>query len=419
MILKASQRGGPRQLAVHLLNQKDNDHVTVHELSGFMAGDLHGALAETEAVAKGTLCKQPVFSLSLNPPKDADARIDTFIDAADRAGERLGLQNQPRAIVIHEKNGRRHAHVVWSRIDPEEMKAVNLPFFKNALKDLSRELYLENGWELPDGHKTNGWKNPLNFTLAEWQQAKRLDLDPREIKQVFQNAWVRSDNRKSFANALEEHGYFLAKGDQRGFVAVDIQGEVFSVSRWTGAKAKDVRQRLGDPQQLPGVDEVRKSMQKRLSQQLRGFVRADREAKVKELAPFLNERAKLVTNHRREREQLTTKQDERWRLESKVRAQRFGRGLRAVMDLLTGKTAATRRENERAAYQGLLRDREQREDLFKAQHKERQEIQMRIDAVQKRQRQARIALARNIARIFRFRDQAEHSVSQGLTRFRP
>jgi hypothetical protein len=37
--------------------------------------------------------------------------------AIERIEERLGLQGQPRAIVIHEKNARVHAHCVWSRID--------------------------------------------------------------------------------------------------------------------------------------------------------------------------------------------------------------------------------------------------------------------------------------------------------------
>ena len=198
MIVKGSQRGGPRQLAAHLMNDRDNDHVTVHELRGFMADDLYGAMAEAQAIAKGTKCQQPVFSVSFNPPKDADVSIDVLEDAADRAESALGLEGQPRAIIIHEKNGRRHAHVVWSRIDPEAMKAVNLPFYKSRLNELSKELYLDNGWELPEGHRTNGWKNPLNFTLAEWQQAKRLDLDPREIKQVFRDALQQSDNQQSF-----------------------------------------------------------------------------------------------------------------------------------------------------------------------------------------------------------------------------
>lgn len=181
MILKGSQRGGPRQLAAHLLNDKDNDHVTVQDIRGFVSENLAGAMAETVAIAKGTRCRQPVFSLSLNPPKDANASIAQLMDAAERAEVALGLGGQPRAVVVHEKNGRRHAHVVWSRIDADAMKAINLPHFKNKLKSLSKEIYLEHGWSLPDGHKENGWKNPLNFTLAEWQQANRLGLDPGRL----------------------------------------------------------------------------------------------------------------------------------------------------------------------------------------------------------------------------------------------
>jgi hypothetical protein len=45
---------------------------------------------------------------------------------------------------------------VWSRIDPEQMKALNLPYFKNRLSELPQDLYLEHGWELPEGHRTTG-----------------------------------------------------------------------------------------------------------------------------------------------------------------------------------------------------------------------------------------------------------------------
>ncbi|MFZ5734733.1 MAG: relaxase/mobilization nuclease domain-containing protein, partial [Pseudomonadota bacterium] len=185
MILKASQRGGPRQLAAHLLNLADNDHILVQDVRGFVSRDLTGAMIEAAAIARGTRCRQPVFSLSLNPPKDAHASLADLMQAVERAEEALGLSGQPRAIVIHEKEGRRHAHAVWSRIDADQMKAINLPFFKSRLSELSKELYLEHDWPLPEGHRTNGWKNPLNFTLDQWQQAKRSGLDPREIKQVF------------------------------------------------------------------------------------------------------------------------------------------------------------------------------------------------------------------------------------------
>jgi hypothetical protein len=102
MILKGSQRGGAGRLSAHLLRQDENDHVAVHELRGFSAQDLKGALREVEAISKGTRCRQYLFSLSLNPPETERVPAKAFEDAVDRAEETLGLSGQPRAIVFHE-----------------------------------------------------------------------------------------------------------------------------------------------------------------------------------------------------------------------------------------------------------------------------------------------------------------------------
>ena len=53
MIPKASQRGGGKDLATHLLNAFDNEYVEVAEVSGAIAPDLQGAFAEWEAIATG------------------------------------------------------------------------------------------------------------------------------------------------------------------------------------------------------------------------------------------------------------------------------------------------------------------------------------------------------------------------------
>ncbi len=406
MILVGSQRGGASQLAAHLGNDRDNDHVSVAELRGFVAPDLDGALNEAHAISKGTRCKQFLFSLSLNPPRDAAAGIDALIEAANRAESALGLEGQPRAIVIHEKEGRRHAHVVWSRIDAERMTAINLPHFKSRLCALSKELYLEHGWDLPDGHKQNGWKSPLNFTLAEWQQAKRLDLDPREIKQIFQTALRQSDNLASFRNALEEHGYFLAKGDRRAIVALDIHGEVYAAARWAGIKTKDMNQRLGTPDALPGLDEARTTLRTRLTNSLRSHLGDNRNAQQSERQPLFRERTAMVAAHRAEREQLAKKQDERLRAEMRERAKRLHTGIRGMWEWMTGKARAIRRQNEFEAYQGSLRDRAQRERLFDAQMRERRALQERIDALRAQHREHRMSLARRIIAAVRRADGA-------------
>lgn len=401
MILKGSQRGGGAQLAAHLMNDRDNDHVTVHEIRGFVADDLDGALREAHAVSKGTQCRQFMFSLSINPPKDARVGLDDLVAAADKAGEKLGLQDQPRAIVVHEKNGRRHAHVVWSRIDPEAMKAVNLPFFKEKLAGLSKELYLEHGWELPEGHRTNGWKNPLNFTLAEWQQAKRLDLDPREVKQVFQSAWARSDSAGAFRHALEEHGYYLARGDQRGVVALDLNGEVFSVARWAGVKTKALNERMGDPGKLPSVTERRGELQKLVSSRLRAHVRGHREKQAEAEAPLAQELRTMIAAQRKERATLEQKLAARWAQESKIRAERLHKGIRGVWELLTGKARAIRRQNEGEAVAALSRDRKIREDIHQVQMVDRRKLAARMVALRARHKEERQAITAQVVTVLR------------------
>ncbi len=403
MILKGSQRSGARHLAAHLLNDRDNDHVAVIGMRGFVADDLSGALLEAHAIAKGTQCKQYLFSLSLNPPKDAVASEVDFERAADEAEERLGLVGQPRAIILHEKEGRRHAHVVWSRIDAEKMRAVNLAHFKNKLTALSRELYLEHGWALPDGLRQHGGKSPLNFTLAEWQQAKRLGLDPREIKTVFREAWTHSDNAKGFAAALEERGYFVAKGDRRGFVALDVEGTVYAIPTYLGIKTSEVRQKLDDGNTLPSVSDVRTALHGKIADKLRGFVREAREAQARDLKPLVMRGDELRGQHRTERAQLQEKQHARWRAETDARAQRLRTGLAGLWDKVSGKAQTIRQQNEREALGSLTRDRQQRDRLAIAQMQDRAALQERILKLRRRHIDERRALNRDLIKALKSR----------------
>lgn len=397
MILKGSQRSGAKALADHLMNDRDNDHVSCLELRGFSSDQLHGALAEMHAISKATQCKQFMFSLSLNPPQDHIATEQDFLEAANRAEQQLGLTDQPRAIVVHEKEGRRHAHVVWSRIDADEMKAINLPHFKNKLRDLSRDLYLDHGWVLPDGLATYGNKSPLNFTLEEWQQAKRQGLDPREIKQAFQQAWERCDSQIGFKNALEDRGYFLARGDRRGFVALDVDGNVHSIAKWTGVKTKDVNAKLGSPEDLSSVDETRSAIRAKVSDQMRGYIRAIKDRQQNDLDPLRDRLRDMTSAHRDERERLKNGQTKRWAEESKVRSDRLNKGLRGLFDRLTGQAKSIRQQNELDARKAAKRDQRQRDFMVVEQMRERHQLQREFRKMRRKHRDERDHLARTVA----------------------
>ncbi|WP_298959417.1 relaxase/mobilization nuclease domain-containing protein [uncultured Roseibium sp.] len=412
MILKGSQRGGAYNLAAHLMNEHDNDHITLYEVRGFVARDLHGALSEAYAISKGTKCEQFMFSLSLNPPKDHTATEQELIDAANRAEEKLGLSGQPRAMVFHEKEGRRHAHVVWSRIEASTMKAIPLPHFKNRLMSLARELYLDHGWELPEGLRRDGGKSPLNFSLAEWQQAKRLKLDPREIKQSFQEAWKHSDNAKAFKHALEDKGYFLARGDRRGFVALDINGEAFSVPRMLGIKTREVKAKLGDPAALSSVDETKQTITRKVTDHIHDYIDQVDAQQVKDMEPLGEERQRLKQAHRTERQSLKTKQQARWNAETRERSARLNKGLKGLWQRLSGSAKTIKKQNEREAWQALQRDQQQRDDLVKAQMQDRRKLQREIDKLRRKHIKDRQILARDIAQTMRMSDQIERMQSQ-------
>lgn len=416
MILIASQRSGARDLADHLMNDIENDHIELAELTGFMSDDLHGALDEACAISKATQCHKFLFSVSLNPPSDAVVSKEEFQDTADRIAEHLGIPDQPRALVIHEKQGRRHAHVVFSRLDSEELKAIELGLFKAKLRDLSRNLFLEHGWRLPKGLSLYGNKNPLNFTFAEWQQAQRIGVDPREIKQAFQDAWAQSDDLKSLSNALEGKGLFLAKGDRRGFVALDIEGNIYALAKWTGLKAKNVKERLGSPDALPSTEDVRVKLRGERTTQLRGYIAQVKARQSQEMQPFFAERAAMVQAQRVERAHLKAKQDERWTRETKARSDRLNGGLRGLFDRLTGAHQKTILQNEREALAATHRDQEQRNTLILAQMTERKELQSRALKMRRKHKQDRKILARQIASALQSLSRDNHLNRRSLRR---
>jgi len=375
VILKASQRGGSAQLAHHLLRTDENDHVYIHEIRGFVASDLHGAFKEAHAISRGTRCRQFLFSLSLSPPERESVPVEVFEGAIKAVEEKIGLSGQPRAIVFHEKEGRRHAHCVWSRIDAENMKAINLPHFKWKLQDISRQLYLENEWHMPRGLVNSKDKSPLNFTLVEWQQAKRARKDPRTIKQAFQECWAISDSLNGFTGALKDRGYFLAKGNRRGFVAIDWQGEVYAVPRMIGKKAKEVKARLGDPAALPSVDEMRQRIEKKLSGKLKEF--ADETAKRHDalFKEFHAKRKTVVERQSQARQELENAQKLRSDTEQAHRASRLPKGLKALFFRLTGRFRAIKKQNEVEVSKCRQRDRAEMQAVIDQHLSERRKLQ--------------------------------------------
>jgi len=398
MILKASKRGGARHLARHLMNGEKNEHVTVHEVSGFASDNVSTALDEIHAISKGTKCSRFMFSLSLSPPQNENVPVSVFENTLKQIEQKLGLKNQPRVIVFHEKHGRRHAHCVWSRINASEMKAIDQPYFKNRLMEISKSLYIRYGWDLPKGFIDKNNKNPLNYTRQEWQQAARTGQNPKAIKSALQECWAVSDNKKSFEQALKMRGYYLSRGDRRGFVVVDIHGEVYSLTRQLGLKKKGIEQKIGKANKLPSVDTVKKKIEAQVSGVLKKFIAEQSKGHQKTLLPLLKTKHAMTKQHRLDRAAQKSYQDNRWKKEELKRVSKIRKGFKGLWDKLNGKYWKQRKANEFDTTLAHERDQSEQHTLIQKQLVMRQNLQARLNSLRLNHEKQRQTLIRDLTR---------------------
>lgn len=263
MIPFSSQRGSGQDLATHLLNAYDNELAEVAELRGAIAGDLHGAFKEWQVQAETlTRCQKYLYSMSINPdPAQGTLTRDQYMDYIRRTEEVLGLGHQPRAVVFHIKDGREHCHVVWSRIDADNQKAVHLAFDRDKLMRVTRGFARDHGLTLPAGYEKS--RNAGQLSLYERAQLQQTGLSTDDHKRQVTEAWQQSDGARSFVQALSERGYMLATGN-RPYVLVDLYGNVNALPRLIDDKSvrtKDIRDFLEKEfpaESLPPVEEAQK-----------------------------------------------------------------------------------------------------------------------------------------------------------------
>lgn len=427
MILKGNQRGGGQQLAVHLQNSFDNERVEVAEIRGSVAQDLSGAFAEWNAQARGTKAKKYLYSLSLNPDQ-AQRRLtrEEYLDLLDRTERSLKLVGQPRAVVFHEKKDkdgvvREHAHAVWSRIDTEKMKAVQIAHDRLKLRTVAREFARDHGLELPDGLKKDGKKDRFNERakqedLAERQQKERNGISKAQRMADIATCWRETGNAAAFVQALEAKGYFIARGDQRAFVVVDLHGEVHSLSRQLSgvAKSKELKERLASlpldklpdiagaqEQAKTKIEQARQQEQNREREQQEALRREAAQGKEKERERQLEERREklretqqqrrselerihfdMLSRHLNERDSLRSLQDTQNTGVVSARLARQPKGLLAFLSRITGIQTVIERRQEKQDHLRLQQQSVQQEALKRRHDRELAEVHRKREATE-------------------------------------
>ncbi len=248
------------------------------------------------------------------------------------------------------------------------MRAINLPHFEMKLMDKAHELFREHGWRMPPGLQKKAERDPLSYARAEGQQAKRAKADPKALKGRSCAAGSGQHSRPALAVALLEHGFVLAQGDRRGFVAVDSHGEVYALSRWLGLKAKEVRARLGDGRDLPTVETANNLLASVPTDRLAEAAQADLD---KQRAAYERRRTELVARQRLERRNLRETQRERADRQAKALRDRLPTGWRAAWAKASGRYDRLLRDNAVQAQRLLESDRAERQQLVLRQLEER------------------------------------------------
>lgn len=260
MILKGRSRADGGKLATYLLSSK-NEQVRVLDIRGTVTDDqtaegLRQSLKDFDELGKMTKGKTTLFHLAINPDDRDRMTPEDWQHSIAKTEKALGLEGQPRAVVSHTKDGKEHYHVVWSRVNVETRKCVQMSFSNLKLCSTAREIEIDLGLKQTPQRARGAHRLKQHVKDIQQQQDSR-SRDPRaERNQIVQGAWELSGNGEEFKAQVESAGYQLAIG-RRGVLLMDSNNEPHSIARCVGIKEKDVREKLGDLEGLPTVEELR------------------------------------------------------------------------------------------------------------------------------------------------------------------
>ncbi|HEX3983453.1 MAG TPA: relaxase/mobilization nuclease domain-containing protein, partial [Acidisoma sp.] len=197
MIIKGGSRARPSQLAYHLQRTDTNERIKILEIQS-----PHGNLTETfrdwQFLVGGTRGTKGLYHVNIDPDARYKMTPEQWQRSVDVLEKQLGLSGQPRAIVMHEKHGREHIHVVWQRTNIATMTLVSDSFNYLAHERASLALEKEFGHEIvPGKHAKRDRKKQPEFPRSEvmhdeWQQAERSGVSIKERKEAITALYEQS-----------------------------------------------------------------------------------------------------------------------------------------------------------------------------------------------------------------------------------
>jgi hypothetical protein len=143
-----------------------------------------------------------------------------------------------------------------------------------------------------------------------------------------------------------------------------------------------VAERLGYPDDLPSVDEVKAQVAVKVAEKLGRFAKEMKNVFDVARSGLLEQKKKLVAWHRHERKLLQEIQTVRWLQETRIRTEHFRKGLKGLWDRLSGRHTVIKIQNEQESLQAKARDDTEKQALIDRQLDERRALQRQIKALQ-------------------------------------
>jgi hypothetical protein len=226
MIITGGSQSFWRKLDRTLMKPEDDTRVRLVETRGLATDDVTYALRIMDALGMGTCAKRVLYHATINPRAEESLTERQWEKAADTLEHALGLYEQPRIVVEHEKSGRVYRHVVWSRVDFDTMTMI--PDSWSYLAHQRTAAALEKEF----GHK----------------------VTPRNLRD--------GDHRTTERWSDEEYAQIVAEADRAGLtVASHMRSRATGVRPRPSAAMAKFAKMLADADQAAAVDVITAAME--------------------------------------------------------------------------------------------------------------------------------------------------------------
>lgn len=261
-----------RNMAAHLV-KAENELCQIIETpsGGRRPEDLRKELIDLQALTDLTRGKTGFLHVSIDPRVTDQMKAEHWNRSVSAIEKEFGLENQPRILVYHEKEGRPHVHALWSTVDIDHNKLITLSHYKRRLQKVRLELEREFGHEHAP---TRSGDRTFEITPKEREMLKETETKPLDIKKLITQIWEQSKGQKEFLKNMKSNGYHVVQGDRSKFAVLTPGGKVMNLVRQLpkGVKTKDVAKIL-EQDKLLTVDQVREQIKAEKEQRLNSTAR--------------------------------------------------------------------------------------------------------------------------------------------------